>query len=71
MNWILLLAGFSLGVLLVTLIYYGIYNPRAVTEEGEAFDLKLTLALVAMIALTALAVGAMYLLGRTTGPLPS
>ncbi len=71
MNWILLLAGFGVGVLLVTLIYYGIYNPRAVTEEGETFDLKLTLALVAMIALTALAVGAMYLLGRQSGPFPS
>jgi len=63
-----LLATFVLAILLVTGIYYLVYHPRTLTTSGEAsgeaVDLGLTVALVAMIVLVTAALSAMYLLGK-------
>jgi len=58
------LATFVLAILLVTGIYYLVYHPRTLTTSGEAVDLGLTVALVAMIVLVTAALSAMYLLGK-------
>ncbi len=60
----ILLATFVFAILLVTGIYYFVYHPRTLTTSGEAVDLGLTAALVAMIVLVTAALSAMYLLGK-------
>ncbi len=60
----ILLATFVLAILLVTGIYYFVYHPKTLTTSGEAVDLGLTAALVAMIVLVTAALSAMYLLGK-------
>ena len=59
-----LLAIFVVAILLVTGIYYTVYHPKTLTTSGEAVDLGLTAALVAMIVLVTAALSAMYLLGK-------
>lgn len=55
---------FALGAALVTLLFYLILNPRSLTTEGEAFDLRLIAFMLALIVLSAATVSVMLLVGR-------
>lgn len=55
---------FALGAALVTLLFYLILNPRVLTTEGETFDLRFILFMLALIILSASTVALMLILGR-------
>ncbi len=55
---------FALGAALVTLLFYLILNPRVLTTEGETFDLRFILFMLALIILSAATVAIMLILGR-------
>jgi hypothetical protein len=55
---------FALGAALVTLLFYLILNPRVLTTEGETFDLRFILFMLALIILSAATVALMLILGR-------
>lgn len=55
---------FALGAALVTLLFYLILNPRVLTTEGETFDLRFILFMLALIVLSAATVALMLILGR-------
>jgi hypothetical protein len=55
---------FALGAALVTLLFYLILNPRVLTTEGETFDLRFILFMLALIVLSAATVALMLVLGR-------
>ncbi len=65
MNWILLLALFTIGVALGALLFYYVYSPRVLTAEGENVDFTIAGLLVTMIVIITLALSSMYLLGKT------
>ncbi|WP_038048272.1 hypothetical protein [Thermus caliditerrae] len=58
------IALFALGAALVTLLFYLILNPRVLTTEGETFDLRFILFMLALIILSASTVALMLILGR-------
>ena len=58
------IALFALGAAIVTLLFYLILNPRVLTTEGETFDLRFVLFMLALIVLSAATVAFMLLLGR-------
>jgi hypothetical protein len=58
------IALFALGAAIVTLLFYLILNPRVLTTEGETFDLRLILFMLALIVLSAATVALMLILGR-------
>lgn len=58
------IALFALGAALVTLLFYLILNPRVLTTEGETFDLRFILFMLALIILSAGTVALMLVLGR-------
>jgi hypothetical protein len=58
------IALFALGAAIVTLLFYLILNPRALTTEGETFDLRFVLFMLALIVLSAATVAFMFILGR-------
>jgi hypothetical protein len=58
------IALFALGAAIVTLLFYLILNPRVLTTEGETFDLRLILFMLALIVLSAATVAFMLILGR-------
>jgi len=58
------IALFALGAAIVTLLFYLILNPRVLTTEGETFDLRFVLFMLALIVLSAATVASMLVLGR-------
>lgn len=58
------IALFALGAAIVTLLFYLILNPRVLTTEGETFDLRFILFMLALIVLSAATVAFMLVLGR-------
>ncbi|MDT7909283.1 hypothetical protein [Thermus sp.] len=58
------IALFALGAAIVTLLFYLILNPRVLTTEGETFDLRFILFMLALIVLSAATVAFMLILGR-------
>jgi hypothetical protein len=58
------IALFALGAAIVTLLFYLILNPRVLTTEGETFDLRFILFMLALIVLSAATVAFMFILGR-------
>jgi hypothetical protein len=58
------IALFALGAAIVTLLFYLILNPRVLTTEGETFDLRFVLFMLALIVLSAATVALMLILGR-------
>jgi hypothetical protein len=58
------IALFALGAAFVTLLFYLILNPRVLTTEGETFDLRFVLFMLALIILSAATVALMLVLGR-------
>ncbi|MDT7921940.1 MAG: hypothetical protein ACO2OU_04690 [Thermus aquaticus] len=58
------IALFALGAAIVTLLFYLILNPRVLTTEGETFDLRFVLFMLALIVLSAATVAFMLILGR-------
>jgi hypothetical protein len=58
------IALFALGAAIVTLLFYLILNPRVLTTEGETFDLRFVLFMLALIVLSAATVALMFILGR-------
>jgi len=58
------IALFALGAAIVTLLFYLILNPRVLTTEGETFDLRFVLFMLALIVLSAATVAFMLVLGR-------
>jgi hypothetical protein len=58
------IALFALGAAIVTLLFYLILNPRVLTTEGETFDLRFILFMLALIVLSAATVALMFILGR-------
>jgi hypothetical protein len=58
------IALFALGAAIVTLLFYLILNPRVLTTEGETFDLRFVLFMLALIVLSAATVAFMFILGR-------
>jgi hypothetical protein len=58
------IALFALGAAIVTLLFYLVLNPRVLTTEGETFDLRFILFMLALIVLSAATVALMLVLGR-------
>jgi hypothetical protein len=58
------IALFALGAAIVTLLFYLILNPQVLTTEGETFDLRFILFMLALIVLSAATVALMLILGR-------
>jgi hypothetical protein len=58
------IALFALGAAIVALLFYLILNPRVLTTEGETFDLRFILFMLALIVLSAATVALMLVLGR-------
>jgi len=63
------IALFALGAAIVTPLFYLILNPRVLTTEGETFDLRFVLFMLALIVLSAATVAFMFILGRMYHPL--
>ncbi|ADR35756.1 hypothetical protein Ocepr_0296 [Oceanithermus profundus DSM 14977] len=64
MDWLIYVAVFVVGALVVTGVFYLTFNPRMLATESGEVDLVLIGRTLLMIVLTSVAVAAMLMLGR-------
>ncbi|WP_456448207.1 hypothetical protein ACMC9I_01490 [Deinococcota bacterium DY0809b] len=64
MDWLIYVAVFAAGTLIVGTLFYFTFNPRMLATENGEVDLALVGRTLAMIVFTAAAVAAMLMLGR-------
>lgn len=64
MDWLIYIAVFAVGTLIVGTLFYFTFNPRMLATETGEVDLVLVGRTLLMIVLTSVAVAGMLMLGR-------